>query len=69
MELVMFLGNDFIASVGVNKKQLAIPGYLGKLKRLLMEQNSEHLQHKKEEPDFLVVNMSASSSKKAGNPS
>jgi len=64
MELVMYLGNDFIASISVNKKQLAVPGYLGMLKRRLMEQNSQQLQEKKEEPDFLVVNMINSPSKK-----
>lgn len=57
MQLVMYLGNDFIASVGLNDHQISQPGYMGKLKRRLMEENSQLLQGIAEEPEFLVTDI------------
>ncbi|WP_162944959.1 hypothetical protein [Flavisolibacter nicotianae] len=59
MQLVMYLGNDFIASVGVNVHQISQPGYMGKLKRRLMAENSQYLQNTTAEPEFLVVDLNA----------
>ena len=55
MQLVMYLGNDFIAAVNVNSQQLRVPGYMGRLKRQLMEENSNVLQEAVEEPEFLIL--------------
>lgn len=59
MQLVMYLGNDFIASVSVDVHQISQPGYLGKLKRRLMEENSGYLLNTTAEPEFLVVDLNA----------
>lgn len=58
MQLVMYLGNDFIASVRLNVQQITQPGYMGKLKRRLMEENSHFLQDLIEEPEFLLTDLS-----------
>lgn len=58
MQLVMYLGNDFIAAVCINAKQIVQPGYMGQMKRLLLEKNGHLLQHADEEPEFLLVNLS-----------
>jgi hypothetical protein len=58
MQLVMYVGNDFIASVSMKTENISQPGYVGQLKRELIKQNSEILQGSNYEPDFLVVNFS-----------
>ena len=58
MQLVMYVGNDFIASVPVNAQKITLPGYVGKLKRGLMNENSEALIYASLRPEFLVVNYS-----------
>jgi hypothetical protein len=62
MQLVMYLGNDFIASIYLNEQQLSEPGYMGRLKRRLMEENSKTLQYTSDKPEFLVVNISGTTS-------
>jgi hypothetical protein len=66
MQLVMYLGNEFIASVPINDQELKLPGYLGKLKRRLMEENTLLLQQSTEKAEFLVVDLSVKASSKAG---
>ena len=63
MQLVMYLGNDFIAAVSVNSKQIRVPGYMGRLKRQLMEENKQLLELVYEEPEFLILHASPSPSK------
>jgi hypothetical protein len=65
MQLVMYLGNDFIASVCLNDHQITQPGYMGKLKRRLMEENSQLLQDMTQEPEFLVTDLSTKKKSKA----
>ena len=57
MKLVMYFGNDFIAAVDVVKKQVSQPGYIGKLKRKLMEENKICVDVDAEELEFLLVNL------------
>jgi hypothetical protein len=66
MQLVMYLGNEFIASVPINDQELKLPGYLGKLKRRLMAENTLLLQQSTEKAEFLVVHLSVKASSKAG---
>lgn len=68
MELVMFLGNDFVASVCIEKKKVSQPGYMGKLKRCLIKENSHLLQLADVEPEFLVTNLPAKPANKAPDP-
>ena len=51
----MYLGNDFIGAVPLNKAKITQPGYVGNLKRELLEKNADLLVHASQEPDFLVV--------------
>lgn len=60
MQLVMYLGNDFIAAVSVNSNQIRVPGYMGRLKRQLMEENNQLLEQSYEEPEFLILHPSPS---------
>ena len=55
MKLVMYLGNDFISAVPLNTAKITLPGYVGNLKRELLQQNADLLAHASQEPDFLVV--------------
>jgi hypothetical protein len=58
MQLVMYIGNDFIASLPVNADKITSPGYVGELKRELIEGNHETLAYTSCEPEFWVVNFS-----------
>lgn len=58
MQLVMYLGNDFIAAVPLNKEQVSQPGYMGQIKRRLMDEHSELLKASTFKPEFLVADLS-----------
>ncbi|RYZ27766.1 MAG: hypothetical protein EOO10_11720 [Chitinophagaceae bacterium] len=55
MKLVMYLGDDFIAAVPMDTQKVSQPGYLGSLKRELLQKNADVLLHASQEPDFLVL--------------
>lgn len=57
MQLIMYLGNDYVAGVRVEEKKVSQPGYMGKLKRRLLEENSQLLQMADIEPEFLVTDL------------
>ncbi|MBA2745845.1 MAG: hypothetical protein H0U44_06440 [Flavisolibacter sp.] len=59
MELMMYVGNDHIESIPINKNQLSIPGYLGHLKRKLKEKYGHLLRESGKAPEFLVVDLPA----------
>ena len=59
MQLVMYVGNDFIASVALNPKQLTMPGYIGEQKRRLKNENLVLVKEATNEPEFLLSNFSA----------
>lgn len=58
MQLAMYLGNDFIAAIRVNKQQISQPGYMGNLKKQLLNENSTMLLQATHEPEFLLVRFS-----------
>ena len=58
MELVMYVGNDFIASLPVAPALITKPGYISSLKRDLLKANADVLLYAMEEPQFWVVNFS-----------
>lgn len=68
MQLVMYLGNDFIAAINVNSQQITVPGYMGKLKRQLLEENSQVLEETFEEPEFLLLQPAPSNSSRNSQP-
>ena len=59
MQLVMYIGNDFIAAVSINRQQISQPGYVSKMKRRLEEEYSDLLCGSTREPEFLIVQLPA----------
>jgi hypothetical protein len=57
MELMMYVGNDHIDSVPLNKTKIPVPGYLGHLKRHLKEKHSVLLEETGAPPEFLIMDM------------
>lgn len=55
MELVMYLGFDLIDAVPLNTDKITQPGYVGSIKRELMEKHTLQLQLLSSEPEFLVI--------------
>jgi len=59
MKLVMYFGNDFIAAVDVKADQITLPGYIGKLKRKLLEENKKFIDASPDEIEFLLVTLTS----------
>ena len=55
MKLMMYLGNDLIDAVPLQKESLRQPGYLGKFKRTLKLKYSDLIKECPEPPEFLVI--------------
>jgi len=55
MQLMMYIGNDLIEAVPLQKEGLRTPGYLGKFKRNLKLKYSELISQSPQPPDFLVI--------------
>ena len=56
MELMMYLGNDFIESVPLNFSKISEPGYLGSFKRMLKQRYLELIQETANQPEFYIIN-------------
>ena len=56
MKLMMYLGNDLIEAVSLEKEYIPLPGYLGSFKRTLKEKYQEMIMQVAEPPEFLVIN-------------
>ncbi|MDB5208749.1 MAG: hypothetical protein JWR72_3824 [Flavisolibacter sp.] len=54
----MYLQNDLLEAVPLDRERVSIPGYLGKIKRDLKEKYKETLAASAEAPEFLVVALS-----------
>jgi hypothetical protein len=52
---MMYLGNDLIEAVPLQKDGLRQPGYLGKFKRSLKMKYSELISQHPDPPEFLVI--------------
>jgi len=55
MNLMMFLGNDLIEAIPLEKDSIPVPGYLGNFKRALKEKYREVIMQCPEPPEFLVI--------------
>lgn len=55
MELAMYIGFDMIDTVKLNTEKITEPGYLGSLKRELMQKHASELAFLSAEPEFLIV--------------
>jgi hypothetical protein len=58
MQLVMYIGNDFIASLPIDSKKITFPGYVGTQKRELLKNSQQALSYQSKEPDFWIVSLS-----------
>lgn len=56
MTLMMFLGNDLIEAVPLDKENIPVPGYLGNFKRALKEKYRDALLQAAQPPDFFIMN-------------
>ena len=57
MQLMMYIGNDHIESVTLDKEKISKPGYLGTFKRNLKVKYKELISMHGSPADFIVVNM------------
>jgi hypothetical protein len=55
MELMMYIGNDFIESVKLDRDRIPKPGYLGTFKRNLKIKYKELITQHGSPADFIVV--------------
>jgi hypothetical protein len=68
MELMMYVGNDHIDSIPINKTKIPVPGYLGHLKRYLKEKHSCLLQETGSSPEFLIVDIETGNKERSSDP-
>jgi hypothetical protein len=55
---MMYIGNDLIEAVNVDRERIPKPGYLGNFKRHLKIKYSDLIRQTATAPDFLVINNS-----------
>jgi len=55
MQLMMYIGNDLIEAVPLDREQVPVPGYLGNIKRQLKEKYKDTLQNASRAAEFLVI--------------
>ena len=55
MQLMMFIGNDHIESVSLDKERISKPGYLGTFKRSLKMKYKDLISQHGSPADFIVV--------------
>ena len=58
MELMMYLANDFVDSIPICPESVSLPGYIGKMKKKLIEKYVSLIKQASTEPEFLVVKVS-----------
>lgn len=56
MQLMMYIGNDHIESVSLDKERISKPGYLGAFKRSLKMKYKDLISEHGSPADFIVVN-------------
>jgi hypothetical protein len=52
---MMYLQNDLLETVPLDRDRVSIPGYLGKIKRDLKEKYRGTLAESAEAPEFIVI--------------
>lgn len=55
MELIMYIGLDVVDSIQLITDKITEPGYVGSVKRELIQKHEEQLQFLSIEPEFLIV--------------
>jgi len=54
MQLMMYIGNDLIEAVPLDKEKIQRPGYLGQYKRTLKMKYNELIRQYSNPPEFLI---------------
>jgi len=58
MQLMMYIGNDHIESVSLDKEKISKPGYLGTFKRSLKVKYKDLISQHGSPADFMVIDNS-----------
>jgi len=58
MQLMMYIGNDHIESVSLDKEKISKPGYLGTFKRSLKVKHKDLISQHGSPADFMVIDSS-----------
>ena len=58
MQLMMYIGNDHIESVSLDKEKISKPGYLGTFKRNLKVKYKDLISQHGSPADFMVIDNS-----------
>jgi hypothetical protein len=58
MQLMMYIGNDHIESVSLDKEKISKPGYLGAFKRSLKVKYKDLISQHGSPADFMVIDNS-----------
>jgi hypothetical protein len=64
MQLMMFIGNDHIESVSLDKEKISKPGYLGTFKRSLKVKYKDLISQHGSPADFMVMDNSPQTANK-----
>ena len=64
MQLMMFIGNDHIESVSLDKEKISKPGYLGTFKRNLKVKYKDLISQHGSPADFMVIDNSLQTANK-----
>jgi len=64
MQLMMFIGNDHIESVSLDKEKISKPGYLGTFKRSLKMKYKDLISQHGSPADFMVIDNSQQTANK-----
>jgi len=68
MQLMMYIGNDHIESVSLDKEKISKPGYLGTFKRNLKVKYKDLISQYGSPADFMVIdNSPQTASKQSAN--
>jgi len=59
MQLVMYIGNDFISSAPLDTRRVTERGYIGNIKRHLLQEQEVLLQYSVNELEFFLLNVSS----------
>ena len=64
MQLMMYIGNDHIESVSLDKEKISKPGYLGAFKRSLKVKYKDLISQHGSPADFMVIDNSPQTANK-----
>jgi hypothetical protein len=62
MQLMMYIGNDLIEAIPLDRDKIPKPGYLGAIKRNLKLKYSDLVKQYTDPPEFLVITLTTQNS-------